>query len=249
MNTNLIHLAETEQHSLPQSIAYHLLPGLLVFLGILFLSPLLIQAGLTIGLASNLVMFLMIVPVQLGFLLYTAKKQTGKYELKAILPYQQKMPLQHYLIKVPALLGWIVLVFFLLGPISNDLLEHVFNFYPVWFNPAAEVLSGYSDGMLLATWASELILIGFLVPIVEELYFRGYLLPRLSRYRGAGVFLHVLLFAIYHFISPWLVLTRIISIFPMCLVVWRTKNIYVGMAVHILINVTSTLSLYKLYIG
>ncbi|MBT2288183.1 CPBP family intramembrane metalloprotease [Paenibacillus albidus] len=31
--------------------------------------------------------------------------------------------------------------------------------------------------MLLASWASDLILLGIFVPIVEELYFRGYLLP------------------------------------------------------------------------
>ncbi|AIQ19988.1 hypothetical protein H70357_27205 [Paenibacillus sp. FSL H7-0357] len=249
MSTHPISLVETEQHSLAKSIAYHLFPGIIAFLCVLFFTPLLIKSGLTIGLALNLALFLSIVPVQLGLLLYTAKKQTGRFTLEGILPYRQKLPLRQYFIWVPALLGWIILVFFLLEPVGNYLLQYVFNFFPAGFNPAADVLSRYSSGMLLASWASDLILLGIFVPIVEEFYFRGYLLPRLSRYRGASVFINVVLFAVYHFFSPWMAITRIIAIFPMCFIVWRTKNIYVGMAVHVLLNLISSLSQYNLYMG
>ncbi|MBT2288184.1 hypothetical protein J7E73_03360 [Paenibacillus albidus] len=96
--------------------------------------------------ALNLVLFLSIVPVQLGILLYTAKKQTGRFTLQGILPYRQKLPWRQYFILVPALLSWIILVFFLLGLVGNYLLEYVFDFFPAWFNPAADLLSRYSHG-------------------------------------------------------------------------------------------------------
>ncbi|MBT2288182.1 CPBP family intramembrane metalloprotease [Paenibacillus albidus] len=79
--------------------------------------------------------------------------------------------------------------------------------------------------------------------------FQRVLAAQLSRYRGASVFINVVLFVVYHFFSPWMAITRIIAIFPMCFIVWRTKNIYVGMAVHVLLNLISSLSQYNLYMG
>jgi hypothetical protein len=40
----------------------------------------------------------------------------------------------------------------------------------------------YAKNVLLVTFALQLLLTGVALPWVEELYFRGYLLPRLSRY-------------------------------------------------------------------
>lgn len=124
-----------------------------------------------------------------------------------------------------------------------------FSFYPDWFDASTDDMSRYSHGMLVATWVSDFILIGLLAPVVEELYFRGYLLPRLGRYRGWGLLINVVLFVVYHFFSPWMIITRLIAIFPMYFVVWRTKNIYIGMVAHVLLNLISALSLYSLYFG
>ena len=70
-------------------------------------------------------------------------------------------------------------------------------------------------------------------PVVEELYFRGYLLPRMHG-RAAPVW-HSLLFAAYHVFTPWMIVTRTIGLLPLVYAV-RTKNILVGIIAHVLVN-------------
>jgi hypothetical protein len=75
--------------------------------------------------------------------------------------------------------------------------------------------------------------VAFLGPLVEELYFRGYLLPRMNG--KLGPLLHSFLFAAYHVFTPWMIITRTIGLLPLIYAV-KHKNIYVGIIVHILLN-------------
>ncbi|MCE3202670.1 CPBP family intramembrane glutamic endopeptidase [Paenibacillus sonchi] len=68
-----------------------------------------------------------------------------------------------------------------------------------------------------------------------------------GRYRGWSVMINVALFVVYHFFFPWMIITRLIAIFPVYFIVWRTKNIYTGIVAHVLLNLISGLSLYSLY--
>ena len=99
----------------------------------------------------------------------------------------------------------------------------------------------YPRSVLVVTLLLVLALSGVVAPIVEELYFRGYLLPRLSRLGGWAPALNVALFALYHLWTPWQTATRIISVLPAAYVVQRTKNIYSYMWVHCLLNTVGTL--------
>ena len=77
------------------------------------------------------------------------------------------------------------------------------------------------------TSALFLVLInGIFGPIVEELYFRGYLLPRISQLRGWAPLFNSVLFSIYHFFSPWQNPLRILAFTPVFYACWK-KNIYV----------------------
>jgi membrane protease YdiL (CAAX protease family) len=79
--------------------------------------------------------------------------------------------------------------------------------------------------------------LGVLTPLVEELYFRGYLLPRMERYATKWAPLaNVVLFSVYHFFSPWENLVRICALLPQFYVVWRERNIRFGIWTHVLIN-------------
>ena len=73
----------------------------------------------------------------------------------------------------------------------------------------------------------------FFAPLVEELYFRGYFLPRMQG-RFATLF-HSFLFAAVHVFTPWMVITRTQGLLPLLFRV-KKKNIYIGMIVHILGN-------------
>jgi len=73
----------------------------------------------------------------------------------------------------------------------------------------------------------------FLAPMVEELYFRGYLLPRMKG-RFAPLF-HTFLFAAVHVFTPWMIITRTLGVLPLVFGV-KKKNIYIGIIVHILVD-------------
>jgi len=69
--------------------------------------------------------------------------------------------------------------------------------------------------------------------LVEELYFRGYLLPRMKG-KYAPLF-HSFLFAAQHVLEPWMIITRTLGFLPILFGV-KKKNIYIGIIVHILVN-------------
>lgn len=75
------------------------------------------------------------------------------------------------------------------------------------------------------------------MPIIEEFYFRGYLLSRMpSKLKGWSALTHSGLFALYHTWTPWLFITRTISVLPLVYIVKWEKNIYIGIIAHCLMN-------------
>ena len=49
---------------------------------------------------------------------------------------------------------------------------------------------------------------------VEELYFRGYLLPRIAHTKGWAPLISTVLFSLQHLFSPWQNLGRILAFLP-----------------------------------
>ena len=80
-----------------------------------------------------------------------------------------------------------------------------------------------------------MLLANIVAPAIEELYFRGYLLPRMARYGRLGLILNGALFAVYHFWSPWNVISRAIAVLPLGIAA-RKGNVYVPLVAHCLIN-------------
>ena len=153
--------------------------------------------------------------------------------------YRQRLPWWNYALLIPAFLIWGALCFMLLNPVEGMQAAAWFNWMPAWSLPTstAAQFGGYSRGAVLVTLAAGLVLNGFAGPIVEELYFRGYLLPRLSRFGALGsAAINVLLFSLYHFFTPWGNLTRIAALLPLVYTVARKRNIYLAMWTHVGLN-------------
>ena len=95
--------------------------------------------------------------------------------------------------------------------------------------------------MLTATFVLFLVLNGVAGPVVEELYFRGYLLPRIEYLKGWSAPVNVFLFSLYHFFSPWQNISRILAFLPLAYIVRLKKNIFLSMLVHCLLNIGNCL--------
>jgi len=228
----------TEQHSLLKSVILHLLPGFLILLFFITLTPILTEKDFPTLFCLFLAVMLVLIPFELGYILYQAKKKNKTLSLKGIVLYRRKIPIWQHLVIIPSFLVWAFISFFFVAPpIQDHLRVEYFSWLPDWFFLSHNIEQA-SKASLLATWILGLVFNGIAGPIVEELYFRGYLLPRISRLKGWAPLLNVVLFSAYHFFSPWGNLERILALLPGIYIIQWKKNIYLGMIPHCLLNTT-----------
>lgn len=193
--------------------------------------------------ALMLEILFILIPFQLGYLLYQGWKRNGKLSLKGIVLYREPIPRRLYFILVPLLIAWSFAAFVVLSPLANYLAQTLFAWFPAWTIPAdyPDEMGQYPESVLLVFFFVTLILNGIATPVVEELYFRGYLLPRIPSKRVWAPLINVSLFSLYHFFSPWEIVSRIVAGIPLVYVVSWKRNIYIGILVHCLLNILGLL--------
>ncbi|GIF96858.1 CPBP family intramembrane glutamic endopeptidase [Catellatospora citrea] len=97
---------------------------------------------------------------------------------------------------------------------------------------ATTYIDGYPRSQLVTTMLICLPLTGFSLPLIEEYYFRGFLLPRIAYLRWAAPVLNTVLFSVYHFWAPWTVLSKIVFMFPAVWLVWRKHDLRISIGMH-----------------
>ncbi len=232
---------EAVQHSVPRSITLHLLPGALVSLFFVLAGPIMEHWGAPAFLAIILGIGLILIPFELGWLLYEARKRNGTFSLEGIVLYREPMARGKYLALIVPGTVWILFVYLVLArPVDQFFIDRFFAWVPAW------VITGWSSNpdsyakpILIFAAGLALVLNGIIAPIVEELYFRGYLLPRLSYLGLWGPLLCGVLFSLYHFFTPWENLIRLMVVLPLVYLVTWTRNIYWGMIVHVANNLVA----------
>jgi membrane protease YdiL (CAAX protease family) len=225
------------QQSLWQSIILHLLPGALTTILFIIAAPTLNTLGYPSNFAFLLSGLFVLVPFELGLLFYQGKKRNGTLSLNGIVLYREHMPAWQYVLLSAILLvyaNFILVVVY--PPIAQMLIKTLF----FWL-PDLSLSFAYTKSILLMTALLGLAVNGFVAPITEELYFRGYLLPRISRFKAWSPLINGGLHALYHFWMPWQVPGLILSLFPAAFVVWWKRNIYLGMIVHVIGNVLGSI--------
>ena len=223
---------QSEQHSVGQSILLHLMPGLLITAGYFALIGPLQRAGYPSIMALTVAAIFLLIPVQLGYLLVQGKRLNGRYSLQGVISYRRPLPFKQYLLWVPVLFVAAGLIFTLFKPVNLFLQERVF---AAWPTLQSGLEGGFAKGPLIATYVLVAIFVTVIGPTVEELYFRGYLLPRMGYVGKWAPLLHSFLFALYHFFTPWMIVTRTLAMLPMIYAVQR-KNITLSIIVHVLLN-------------
>ncbi len=228
---------QVEQHSMGRSVFLHLLPGALVTLFFVLFGPVAERWGAPALMAIFIGAALIVVPFELGYLLREGRRKNGRLSLDGVVLYRHRLPLWHYFVLVPGGLAWMMLVFFVATrPIDAFLIDRLFSWLPEWFFGAARSLEQYPRPALLAMAVLALAVNGVAAPIVEELYFRGYLLPRISRLGNWAPIVSSVLFSLYHFFTPWQNPARLLVLIPFTYVLRWNRNIYWGMIVHVSLN-------------
>ena len=235
--------AETgvRQLSTRMLLALHLIPGALMTLGFVAFAPLAEDAGFPPIAALLASIALVLVPVELGIMAWAARREG--VSLGGLIAYRRPLPLRRAAWLVPALILLAFLGFGLHQVIEPALIQGWFVWLPDWFVSPIQVdrIGEHSATAWMLTLAAYLILNGLIGPIIEELYFRGYLLPRMDRLGHWAPLVNVTLFSLYHFWSPWQLMARVLAIGPTVYAVRWTRNVYLGMVVHCTLNTIGVL--------
>jgi membrane protease YdiL (CAAX protease family) len=195
-----------------------------------------------------LAILFILIPFELGFLLYQGKRINGRFSLKGVVLFRERTPVWQTILLVVVLFVWCALWFSILPKVDTYFVQHWFGWFPSWSLPGNTLgdPSQYSKSALALTLLAGLALNGIVGPIVEELYFRGFLLPRIQASRWVAPLINVLLFSLYHFFSPRQNVTRVLALLPLVYAVAWKRNITLGMWTHCLLNtlgMVSTLTL------
>lgn len=223
------------QHALLASILYHLLPGVGMTLFHSVTAPRLFQLGLPAVWGLLLGTLFIIIPLELGLLLYAGKQQTGRVTLRGILDHKP-LPMRQFLWLIPLVFLASAILPGLGVAIEPWLRTEVFGWLPAWYSPSPAALAGATPALWITTamlWFVSQVIAG---PIVEELYFRGYLLPRVAYLGRWAPLFNAGLFALYHFWQPHALLTILLTSLPLAYAVWWKHNLYPSIIAHCSVN-------------
>ena len=217
---------------------YHLYPGILLTIFFIVFTTMFNQKGIPPQLIILLGIPIVIIPT-IYFHLVKMKNIENKERITDLITYKEKLPKIKLIGYTLGLIVFAFLVYGLTQPINTIITEKFMNWLPEWYK--IQDFQGYSKTIIIITLVLNLVLNGFLAPFAEEVYFRGYLLPRMENLGIFAPFISALLFSIYHFWQPQIYLTLIIALLPMTYLVWKTKSIKLAIYTHCGLNLVGAL--------
>jgi len=233
-----------EYHSLLKSVLYHLLPGIPIVTFYMWLAPILLDKGLPVAFTLSIAVPITLIPTQLLILFFHGYKKNHRLSIQGVLLYQDKALIKNYVIYGLFIILWSGLILGILQkPIALFFKNHIVSFLPQWM-----LLNEFEGSRTILIITIFLIIIfgSILGPAVEELYFRGFLLPRIKGSDAKKITINSVLFALYHFWSPWDFIVRSIAVLPVAYTATKNRNIYIGMIAHIVLNVLFSIFLFAL---
>ena len=232
---------QLEQHSLGKSVILHLLPAVIWLILYIPLARLASEKGIPTMLIMLITALFTIFPMELGYLYYLGKKKNGKLSLQGVVLYREKMPWWQYILLGVAIVAWMMFVLIVCWEIVEFIRTKAFSWIPDWYYLSRGSVEQNSPAIEIIMAVLTLLLFGIIGPIAEELYFRGYLLPRLSKFGKWAPLLNVVLFNLYHFWQPHMLVFSIIALLPWVYIVWWKRNVYLSIMVHCFINISGNL--------
>jgi CAAX protease family protein len=238
-----------EQLRLSTLLALFLVPGALMTVVYVLIAPLVESAGFPPIAALLIAIVVVLLPIELGVVLRAGRGQPQR--IRSVVPYRRPLPIRDWLLLVPVLVVAAFVGFGLSMAVEPAVIDGLFGWLPDWFVRPIDPdrVGDYSREVWLITLAAYFVVNGFAGPIVEELYFRGYLLPRMEWMGRWAPLVNVSLFSLYHFWSPWQIIGRILGFGPTVYAVRWKENVYLGMVVHCALNTLGVTLVAGLVLG
>ena len=248
-----------KQLSILQIILAFLIPSAVAFTGFRVILPVLVEGGVPSIIAWPAVASIMLlgfVLVAIIFLNKEAKELNISFKERACL---RSLSFKQWSVYVGILfLGMVVTI---IVSKTSILFTHipglsVPDYFPFFLNPAIDPMNTESSlltpGFVLkgAIWMIPFIALTlFLNILTEELYFRAWLLPKLSKYGNMSWVINGGLFALYHSYQLWLLPQILpVSLFT-AYVVYKSRSIWPAFAFHLLANILTVLGMVFLIVS
>lgn len=117
------------------------------------------------------------------------------------------------------------------------------SYLPFFLNPTVDPMTA---DMSVLSPALNLRGAYFVIPLItvvislnilaEELYFRAWLLPKMSRFGGWSWVLNGTLFALYHTFQLWLLPLILVASLTFAFIVYKSRSIYPALVFHLVAN-------------
>jgi uncharacterized protein len=227
---------------MPRLIFLHLAPGLVILVVYLLLARPTVQLGYPPVMALLIAALVGIAGFQLGHLLVLSWRRNRNLSLQGIVLYTERLPALHFVGFTVGVATLAVFALLLLSTADKFVLTHFFSWLPAWYNyfdPSQ--YKRFAHSALVTTAVARFLIDGLVLPVIEELYFRGYLLPRIPATGSLAVGINAGLFTLYHLWQPFNYLTIFIFALLLAYTVRRTQSVWVGISVHALLNLIGAL--------
>jgi membrane protease YdiL (CAAX protease family) len=190
-----------------------------------------IRAGGSSYLALLLCIPLILVPVEVGCLLFEKRKCGLGWSSIIVSRESAHMSVFSVLPIVAALYALSILGSVIVAPFRSTILRTATHWMPSW-----AIVDGFPMGISPGTLWLGLVLSGLVAPIVEELYFRGFLMPRIPIAGAWAPAVNAALFSIYHFFSPWNYAAIFVAFLPLAYYVRLSGKLVPAIITHCLFN-------------
>jgi membrane protease YdiL (CAAX protease family) len=233
------------QLSKTRSILYHLYPGILIAVCFAILAPVFLRYSLPPQFSVLVAIAIAALPL---FMLHLnrARRNEQKSSLKDLNPYKQKLPTGKLILCITGLVIFAFIVWGATQPLNQVITRKLLSGLPDWYT--VQDFDGYGKPAIVITLVLNLLLNGIIAPLAEEYYFRGYLLPRMQNWGKWSFVINTILFSLYHFWQPYVYITLIIAMMPMVWLIWKMKDLRIGVYTHCALNIIGALASFGLLI-
>ncbi len=206
------------------------------------IAPVVIGAGAPLTLAYSASVVFAGIPCMIAVLLVAHKRIRDR----PVVRNREHIPAWQYPVLFFPLLALAFGLLVATAPLNQWPSSNVFHWLPDYLRPDWEPVAPPGHQLILLGLLLQFLTNGVLAPVIEEVYFRGYLLPRMGRLNGWAPAATALLFSVQHLWQPiYWVLLFILNI-PLTYVVWWKRNFYISILLHVTGNcVGAALALHR----
>lgn len=211
----------------------HLAPGVCLLVLYLAAAPALLAVGLPPLWGLLLGIGLVLVPLEVGLVLRSLRVRGIRLSAAALGLHRPTRA------DLPALVLTALAALVLPGAgvaVEPWVRTTLLGWLPGWYGAGLDGLSTWSPTVQVVTLLLWFVLAVVLGPVAEELYFRGWLLPRLPCGDAGAAVAGACLFGVYHFWQPQAVVTVALFALPLTIVVRRRGDVTLSVLVHCGVN-------------